>query len=63
MGEAAMQVLLLLCRLTGNAIIFSMFEKIQEPMTAEKRCQEQQPVCRRKELITVRISSQTEKVL
>jgi hypothetical protein len=50
MGEAPMQVLLLLCSLTGDAIIFSMFEKIQEPMTAEKRCQEQQPVCRRKEL-------------
>jgi hypothetical protein len=38
MGEAAMQVLLLLRRLTGDAIMFSMFEKIQEPMKAEKRC-------------------------
>jgi hypothetical protein len=37
-GEAAVQVLLLLCRLTGDDIIFCMFEKIQEPMTAEKRC-------------------------
>jgi len=40
-----------------------MFEKIQEPPTAEKGCQKQQPVCKRKELITVRIGSQTEKVL
>jgi hypothetical protein len=40
-----------------------MFEKIQEPTTAEKRFQEQQSVCRRKELMTVRIGSQTEKVL
>jgi hypothetical protein len=64
MRGAAMQVLLLLlCRLYGDAIIFSIFEKIQEPTTAEKRCQEQQPVCRRKELITVRIGSQPEKVL
>jgi len=58
-----MQVLLLLCRLVRDAIIFSMFEKIQGTMTAEKRCQERQLVCRRKELITVRIGSQTEKVL
>jgi hypothetical protein len=40
-----------------------MFEKIQEPMTAEKRCQEQQPICRRKEFATVRIASHTEKIL
>jgi len=38
-----------------------MFEKIQKPPTAEKGCQKQQPVCRRKELITVKIGSQTEK--
>ena len=68
MGEALMQVpllllLLLLHRLVGDTITFSMSEKIQERTTDEKRCQEQQPVCRRKELITVRSGSQTEKVI
>jgi len=37
-----------------------MFEKIQELTTAEKRCQEQQPVCRRKEFTTIRIASHTD---
>jgi hypothetical protein len=56
-------LLLLLRRLAGDTITFSMFEQIQEPTTAEKRCQEQQPVCRIKVLVTVRTGSQTEKVL
>jgi hypothetical protein len=56
-------LLLLLHKLAEDTLTFSMFEKIQEPTTAEKRCQKQQPVCRRKELITVRNGSQTEKVL
>jgi hypothetical protein len=34
-----------------DAITFCMFEKMKEPTKTEKRCQEQQSVCRRKELI------------
>jgi hypothetical protein len=58
-----MQQLLLLCRLAWDTITFSRFEKIQKPPTAEKGYQKQQLVCRRKEFITVRIGSQTEKIL